>query len=412
MMAFSPEARSNAYKESTSQELPNACPSCGEAGLRDFYTVREVPVHSVLLMRTASQAVSYRRGDVVLGFCPQCGFITNTAFNPHLQQYSEECEESQGFSPTFSAFQRRLAEHLIERYNLRNKTILEIGCGKGEFLVLLCELGPNKGIGFDPAYRSDRTPASVADRVSFVRDFYSEKYAHVSADFVCCKMTLEHIPDTARFVTTIRRALEGRPQTTVFFQVPDVRRILREFAFWDIYYEHCSYFSAGSMARLFRHCGFEVLDLRRAYGDQYLMLEAKPSEPSMEKILPEEEDPAELASLVEAFRKGVSRKIEDWERLFNTFQAESKRVVLWGSGSKAVAFLTTLSSPQAVSAVVDINPYRQGTFLPGTGHPIVAPESLKEQPPDVVIVMNPVYRQEISDQLGALGVEARLLTVD
>ena len=100
-----------------------SCPSCGSQNLYRFYEVRNVPVHSVLLMRTPSQAINYKRGDVVLGFCQSCGFITNVAFNASLQEYSSECEESQGFSPTFSSFQYRLAQNLIERYNLRKKTL-------------------------------------------------------------------------------------------------------------------------------------------------------------------------------------------------------------------------------------------------------------------------------------------------
>ena len=63
----------------------------------------------------------------------------------------------------------------------------------------------------------------------------------------------------------------------MLFELPDVRRVLDEVAFWDVYYEHCSYFSAGSLARLFRATGFEVLDLALDYDDQYLLLEARPS---------------------------------------------------------------------------------------------------------------------------------------
>jgi len=65
-------------------------------------------------------------------------------------------------------------------------------------------------------------------------------------------MTLEHIADTADFIKMVRGSLQDSPSTDVFFQVPDVLRVLEEEAFWDIYYEHCSYFSIGSLARLFR----------------------------------------------------------------------------------------------------------------------------------------------------------------
>ena len=84
--------------------------------------------------------------------------MSNTAYDASLQEYCSNCEESQGFSPTFNAFAKKLAQTWIDRYQIRNKTILEIGCGKGEFLVLMCDLGDNRGIGIDPSYQPHRTP--------------------------------------------------------------------------------------------------------------------------------------------------------------------------------------------------------------------------------------------------------------
>ncbi|MEZ4620942.1 MAG: class I SAM-dependent methyltransferase [Caldilineaceae bacterium] len=164
----------------------------------------------------------------------------------------------QSYSPTFNAFHKRLAEDLIERYDLHNKEIIEIGCGQGEFLILLCELGKNHGIGFDPAYDNRRPVGMQSDRVTFIADFYSEEYTRYNADFVCCKMTLEHIPNTAEFVQRVRRSIGDRLDTTVFSRCP-MRYVLGDRAFWDVYYEHCSYFDANALTYLFETCGFEVI---------------------------------------------------------------------------------------------------------------------------------------------------------
>ena len=132
-------------------------------------------------------------------------------FNNRIgMEYSTDCEESQQFSPTFNEFSRRLAKYLIEKYDLHYKEIMEIGCGKGEFLTLLCDLGENRGVGFDPAYVKARDTSKTAERITFIQDFYSEKYAGYQADFVCCKMTLEHIHPTAQFVSMVRRAIGDR----------------------------------------------------------------------------------------------------------------------------------------------------------------------------------------------------------
>jgi SAM-dependent methyltransferase len=388
------------------------CPSCGAVGMEIFYELERVPVHSVLLLPTREEAITYPRGDIRLGFCRACGFISNTAFDPSLHEYSERYEETQGYSPTFNAFARRLAEHVIERYDLHGKDIIEIGCGKGEFITLLCDLGGNRGIGIDPAYVAQRSLAHPSERVTFITDFYSEKYAHLRADFVVCKMTLEHIHQTAAFVGMVRRTLADQPHTTVFFQIPDTTRVLEEIGFWDIYYEHCSYFTPGSLARLFRRCGFDVIDLWRDYGDQYLMIEAQPGSGAGRAFPGLEDDLERTAAGVATLHGEAPQVLRRWRSYLNDQYAAGRRVVLWGSGSKGVAFLTTLGIEREITYTVDINPHKHGMFMAGTGQQIVSPTFLREYRPDVVVVMNPIYRDEIQRDLARLGVSADVVTVE
>jgi len=385
------------------------CTSCNSARISPFYEKRGVPVHSVLLFPSRDEAINYVRGDIVLVFCQECGFISNVAFNPDLHEYSARYEETQGFSPTFNAFSQKLASSLMEKYDLRNKDILEIGCGKGEFLTLLCKMGRNRGVGFDPAYVSERQKSDAEEGARFIKDFYSEKYSHYKADFICCKMTLEHIYETAEFVTMVRSSIEDRLDTVVFFQIPEVTRILRDCAFEDIYYEHCSYFSPGSLGRLFRRCDFHVMGLETDYDGQYLMIDTIPCKGTPSPPLPEEDDLQKLTALVEGFPEKLKKKTTKWKDLIKRIQADGKCAVLWGSGSKAVSFLTTLDVRDEIEFVVDINPYRQGTYMAGTGHEIVAPEFLKEYRPHVVIIMNAVYKDEISGDVAKMGLSPKFL---
>ena len=385
-----------------------------------FYRQHDVPVHSVVLLRTHEAAVSYPRGDIDLAFCGACGFISNVAYDPSLQDYSSDYEASQAFSPTFGAFAVQLARRLVADYGLYGKTIVEIGCGQGEFLNLLCALGDNRGVGFDPAYVPGREdvalrvggeslPQPRPGQVEFVADYYSEAYADRRADLVVCRMTLEHIDRVGEFVRMVRRSLEGQPNATVFFQVPDVTRVLHDCAFWDVYYEHCSYFAPASLARLFQWSGFQVLNLTTEYDGQYLMIEARPD--GAHGFIGPDDDVRELAAEVRAYSHAHSSAIDHWRREFAALQRAGRRAAIWGAGSKGVAFLTTLGLDDAVGYAVDINPNKHGTFMAGTGHEVVAPEFLVEYRPDTVVVMNPVYRAEIATTLAALGLTPRLLTV-
>lgn len=385
------------------------CQSCGSNELETFYEVEQIPVHSCLMVASREEALAFPKKDLELGFCRACGFIQNTIFDPGVHSYSTEYEETQGFSPRFRAFATELCKQQIEKYDLHDKTLLEIGCGKGEFLVELCELGGNRGIGIDPSYRPERTTSAAAQRIEFIQDFYSESYTHLTADYLCCRHTLEHIQPVHEFVHMIRRTLDDKPETVVFFELPDVERVLKEQAFWDIYYEHCTYFTLGSLARLFRACDFEILDLYKGYADQYLMIEARPG--SGGKRFAVEDDLARTARDVAAYRSGIQQRFRTLRADLERIKSRGQRAVVWGSGSKAVSYIGTLGITDEIEYVVDINPHKRGKFLAGTGHEIVTPDFLQEYRPDVAIVMNPIYCDEIRANLDELGVSAELIAI-
>ncbi len=379
------------------------CPNCHARGLRVFYEVRDIPCHSTLLMGSAKAARDYPRGDLRLGFCPACGFVCNTRFDPRVHEYSQRCEESQGFSPTFNRFARELASRYAQRYQLRDKVALEIGCGKGEWLLALCEASGGRGIGIDPGYQPSRLQSDALSRIEWIIDFYGPRYAHLAADFIACRHTLEHIAPTLEFMRDIRRTIGDRRGVTLFFELPEVLRELEEGAFWDLYYEHCTYFSPGSLARLFRMAHFDVTHLSVEYDNQYIILDAVPADGPTPARLPLEDDLPRLTRGVERFASVTSGVCARWTDLCRSAHAKGERVVIWGSGSKGVSFLTTLGLTREVAAAVDINTYRQGRFMPGTGHEIISPESLRGIQPQHVIVMNPIYVPEIRAQLDSLG---------
>ena len=390
-------------------ESQRICKSCGGGGMRVFYEIRGVPVHSCMLLPSRAEALAFPRGNLALGFCSNCGFISNLLFDSRLQNYAPGYEEQQSFSERFNEFARALATRLLDRYNLRGKKLVEIGCGKGDFLVLMCELGQCHGIGIDPSFVPGRMEGPAADRVRFIQDFYSERYADITGDMILCRHTLEHIDTTAEFIRRVRHTIGDRHETIVFFEVPDVGRVLREQAFWDIYYEHCSYFTLGSLARLFRTCGFEVLDLAKDYDDQYLLIQARPADAPTRPQLDAEDDLTEIAEDVAVFEERFQKTAGMWRSRLDEIRRTGQRAVIWGSGSKCVAFLSTLGVRDEIQWIVDINPYRHGKFLAGSGIEIRPPETLREYRPQVVIAMNPIYREEIRNDLERMGLRPELL---
>jgi SAM-dependent methyltransferase len=387
-----------------------ACPSCGQPDPRPIHELSEVPLTSCILLPDRASALAYPRGSIRLGFCDGCGFISNLLFEPDRIDYSSSYEENQGFSPRFRAFASGLADHLVERYDLRDRDVVEIGCGNGDFLELLCATGQNRGVGIDPSYGGGRIEGRASANLRFIREFYAERHGALPADLIACRHTLEHIHPTREFLQTVRRAI-GSANTKVFFEVPDVGRVLREQAFWDIYYEHCSYFSLGSLARLFRACDFEILELEKGFDGQYLLITAQPARHSSASRFPGEDDLQELRQDAAGFQRDYPATIARWREDLCQIRAAGKRAVLWCAGSKAVAYAVTLQIGDLIEYVVDINPNRHDHYLGGTGLRVVAPNFLTEYRPDTVIVMNPAYVAEIKRDLAAMDLSTEVLAV-
>jgi SAM-dependent methyltransferase len=391
-----------------------ACPACGQGGMEVFFEQAGIPTNSCLLLDTLEEAAGFPTGDLRLGFCAACGFISNTVFEE--AEYSSRYEETQGFSNLFVEWAQSLARRWVERYDLAGRSVLEIGCGKGEFLTWMVEAGAGSGIGIDPGVHPERIDSAVADRLTWIADFYSESYGHLAADAIVCRHTLEHIAPVGDFMAMVRRAIGDRLDTVVLFELPDVKRVLEEVAFWDVYHEHCSYFSMGSLARLFRRSGFEVLHLELDYDGQYLLIEARPSEvppadrtPTAGAPFPVEDDLELLRHAVDKYRHEVGALRESWRARLGELRARGGKAVIWGAGSKGVSFLTNLGLRDEIRYAVDINPYKTGKFMAGTGHEIVDPAFLVDYRPDLVVAMNPIYLAEIRAKLDELGLQPELI---
>lgn len=390
-------------------EKKNICPVCASKSVSVFATVKEALVHCNLLWNTRESAINARRAELSLGFCTRCGHVFNTAFDPEAMKYSEIYENSLHFSPVFQDYARGLAVKLIERYGLYEKDVIEIGCGKGDFLLLMSELGGNRAIGFDASYTRDRHD-STGSRVSFIQDMYCEKYSHFKGDMVLSRQVLEHINSPRSLVKMMRSATGSRPGAVVFCEVPNFMHIMKELAVWDIIYEHYSYFTPMSLSHLFKNDGFKIEKLEESYEGQFLCLEAKPSENPGNTA--EEDKPGldALMRIVAAFFRRYTEKIAAWKCELERIAVRGQKAVVWGAGSKGVSFLNTLKTAGQISHVVDINPHKQGKYVPGTGQEIVAPESLKDIDPDLIIIMNPIYISEIWETVKRMGLKCRILT--
>ena len=142
------------------------CPVCDSKNIDIFIEIPDIPVYCNLLFSSRREAINASRSDIRLGFCNNCTHVYNYAFDPDLMDYTLEYENSLQFSPRFQEYATQLAADLVKRHQLYNKDIIEIGCGDGDFLALLCELGNNRGLGFDPSHVPDLDSTGYKKNIS------------------------------------------------------------------------------------------------------------------------------------------------------------------------------------------------------------------------------------------------------
>lgn len=380
------------------------CPVCAGDRSTVFLWREGVPVHQNLVMATPEAARSLARGNLAFAACPDCGFVFNQAFDLARLAYGEDYDNTQSCSGAFDAYLDGLVKDLVERHGVRNCAIVEVGCGKGGFLRKLVEFpgANNTGMGFDPSYVGEA--ASLDGRVTFRRCYYDDSCTEIPADVLICRHVIEHVPEPMSLLRSVRAALSRSPRARVFFETPCVDWILRNQVVWDFFYEHCSLFTAGSLGAAFERSGFIVDRVEHIFGGQYLWLEARVAEATRPFCDPGET--AELARVYGAMEDELRRR---WRaRLLEL--GTLGPLALWGAGAKG-ATLANLVDPDGahIDCVVDLNPNKQGRFIPGTGHPIVAPAELTGRGVTRAILMNPNYREENLRLLAEHGINLDLL---
>jgi len=385
------------------------CPGCGSDAIAVVVEIPDMPVHVGTLWLSAREARACPRGDISLCHCGQCQLVFNAAFDPRLLAYTHEYDNSLESSDVFREFAAALATDLIARYDLHDKTIVEIGCGKGEFIGQLCRLGPNRGFGYDTTY-DEKSANPAPGRLEFVKAHYSGDQTRSGVDLVIARHVFEHIPDPAAFLQTLRASLNPESDTVVYFEVPEALFILRDLSIWDIVYEHCNYFGHESLGSIFARSGFDVLSLNDYFDDQFLAIEARPTRPGQRPAAAPVSDALRVGARVPSFSNHFSRTKDEWNRKLRELNAAGKKIAIWAAGAKTVSFMNLFGLGEEIDKIVDINPRKQGAFLPGSGHEILPPEALRSDPPDTVILMNSKYRSEIAARLDSLGLAPELLS--
>jgi hypothetical protein len=312
------------------------------------------------------------KGDIRLVENQQTGLVYNADFRSELMVYDDHYQNEQALSPLFQEHLHSISQ-IIERSMGRDQ-LIEVGCGKGFFLEMLLSQGFDV-TGFDPTYEGSN------DRVQ--RHYFTPGVAN-QANGLILRHVLEHVQDPVKFLVQLKESNQGTGK--VYIEVPCFDWICQHRAWFDIFYEHVNYFRLSDFRRMF---GI-IIESGKVFGEQYLYVVA---------------DLATLRTPEIDLNDRVRFPSDFAQNLVNTTQGDVTGGTIWGGASKGVIFaLIKERAGSPVGTVIDINPEKQGKYLPSTGLLVKSPlEALSNLPKgSVIYVMNSNYMEEIKNMSGNL----------
>jgi SAM-dependent methyltransferase len=390
--------------------LPASCPVCHRTELEQVLELTDVPTQDGVLWQTAAEARASPLGDIRLVLCHTCSYLWNAAYEPDKVSF-QRYDVSLQHSPLYQGFVQELAERLTAAHGLGGRRVLEIGCGRGFFLETLCAIAGCDGIGFDPSYVAPASPSETHRRLTFVPAVYDQGDV-TRADLVVCRHVIDIVPDQRGLLDLVRRTLAlDAGHAVAYLEIPDARYTFGQEIVWNVVYEHRSWFVPDSFAQLLGRCGLAVTSATPCWHGEYLGVEAAvlAANRVVEPVAPSDNGLAEMAhSLARRLEAERSR----WRERAEALAGGARTASIWGAGARAIGLLALVPElAAAIPYVVDVNPARQGLHLPRTGLAVEPPERLLEDDVELVIVSNPTYADEITQQARDLGVRAELLVL-
>jgi SAM-dependent methyltransferase len=339
--------------------------------------------------------------------CEHCLLVQVGEFAPREEIFADDYAYFSSYSTSWVEHARRYVDAVAERFDPTQ--VVEVASNDGYLLQWFVERGVSV-LGVDP---TAGTAAAAEERgVTTVVEFFGRELATRLAashapDLMIGNNVLAHVPDLNDFVGGFRRLLA--PHGVVTFEFPHLVRLIEEGQFDTIYHEHFSYFSLLSASRVLAAHGLVVFDVEelpthggslRVYA-RHVENDALPIGERVRKLLAREREDG--YDTLGPYLRFAERVRADKRRLLEFFVAakeEGKTIAAYGAPAKGNTLLNYCAiGTDFIDFTVDLNPAKQGRFLPGTHIPIGAPERLAAERPDLIFLLPWNLRDELSEQL-------------
>jgi SAM-dependent methyltransferase len=340
--------------------------------------------------------------------CDHCLLVQLEEFQTPDEIFSDYAYFS-SYSTTWLEHCRRYAAMAVERFELGAESrVVEVASNDGYLLQYFDERGIPV-LGVEPA--ANVADAAVEKGIPTVVDFFGRRVAEElaaehQADLVIGNNVLAHVPDLNDFVAGLKLLLS--PGGAITMEFPHLMRLIEEREFDTVYHEHFSYFSFITVREVFAAHGLTIFDVEElpthggslriyaghagssvAVGERVTELERREREAGL----------SELAHYL-AFAEMVKEEKRAILSFLTSLKSDGKSIVGYGAAAKGNTLLNFCGiGRDFIDYTADLNPHKQGLFLPGTHIPIRSPDAIKETQPDVVFILPWNIKDEIEQQL-------------
>lgn len=378
------------------------CPVCHHGVAVPFFDGGRHPLATLGWPDTAAAAIAMTPLPQDFVQCPACTHVWNRSFSYEAIPYARQPNRMYNAGAIWKG-------HLAETRALllsvlpEEPTVIDIGCGEGHFVRGIADACRGRGrfMGFDP-----NASGVTGNGLEFHARLFAPLHdvPALRPDALVIRHVLEHLTDPASLVEQFAwGAVELDKPVYLFAEMPCIDRVFETRRLADFFYEHPSHFTTASFRHLMERAG-EVLTLDHGYDREVVFALVRLEVPAAHR---------ETAARSRAFRETAEQSRAAIKGELDRLAASGQRVAIWGGTGKAAAFIHQFcADAQRFPLVVDSDPDKAGTFVPGAGQCIRYRDVLKREPADVVIIPTQWRARDIVAEMTREGISAATILIE
>ena len=305
--------------------------------------------------------------------CSGCGMVqlSNTPV-----PYYKEVVRASAYSEEMGQFRMKQFKEFVSKYALQSKKVIEIGCGRGEYLSFMQDAGAD---AYGLEYSENSVEECIANGLQVNLGFIEKTNVRLNNapfDAFFIMSFLEHLPDPNTVLQGICNNLCDGGVGLV--EVPNFDMIIKNKLFSEFIGDHLFYFTRDTLHNTLSRNGFEVVECDNVWHNYIISAKVR------------KRKPLDLKTFRNA-QNNIKRNLHEYIERF-----PEKKVAVWGAGHQALAVIALADLHDKIRYVVDSAHFKQGKYTPATHIPIVTPATLSNDPVKAVIVMAAAYSKEVA----------------